>query len=121
MFNKKDEPPDNEKPIENDLYSKDADQTRFLRMAFTLAMTVVIGLFLLEFFHGQQKAMLFTPEIVHILVNGLALAFFGLGTYIYGKSVGANEALAKMAGVGNGNGNQKQEQTQQGAQQTPKN
>ena len=84
--------------------SKDADQTRFLRMAFALAMTVVIGLFCLEFFHKEEKAMLFTPEIVHILVNGLALAFFGLGTYIYGKSVGANEALAKMAGGGNGNG-----------------
>ena len=86
-----------------DNFSKDADQTRFLRMAFTLAFITIVGLFLLEFWHPADEAMLFTPEIVHILVNGMAIGFFGLGAYIYGKNVGANEALAKMAGGRNGN------------------
>ena len=85
-----------------DNFSKDADQTRFLRMAFTLAFITIVGLFLLEFWHPADEAMLFTPEIVHILVNGMAIGFFGLGAYIYGKNVGANEALAKMAGGRNG-------------------
>lgn len=86
-------------------YSRDADQTRFLWMAFGLSMTMLVGLFVLEFFHKPMKdeVILFTPEIVHILVNGIGIAFFGLGTFIYGKNVGANEVLAKMAGGGNGN------------------
>ena len=90
-------------------YSKDADQTRFLRMAFTLAMITIVGLFLLEFFHpagAEHTPVFFTSEITHILINGIAIAFFGLGTYIYGKSVGAADAMLKMAGNGNGgNGN----------------
>ena len=111
IFQKKNTAPDDN---DNDNFSKDADQTRFLRMAFTLAFITITGLFALEFWHPADQAMLFTPEIVHILVNGMAIGFFGLGAYIYGKNVGANEALAKMAGGrnGNGNGNQ-QKQTPQ--------
>ena len=90
-------------------YSRDRDQTRYLWMAWGLSMTLIVGLFVLEFFHSPMKGevVLFTPEIVHILVNGIGIAFFGLGTFIYGKNAGANEVLAKMAG--GGNGNQKQE------------
>ena len=108
-----------EKEKENDStdYSKEADQSRFLIMAFCICMTVVLGLFALEFWHQGEKAMLFTPEIVHILVNGLALSFFGLGTYIYGKSVGANEAIAKMVGQ-NGNGGQANGQNTKETKQT---
>ena len=94
-----------EEPTVDNNYSRDADQTRFLWMAFALSMTLIIGLFVLELVHKPLKdeVTLFTPEIVHILVNGIGIAFFGLGTFIYGKNVGANEVLAKMAGGGNGN------------------
>ena len=103
ILNKKKEPVDQY----ND-YSKDADQTRFLWMAFSLAMITIVGLFLLEFFHPAGKdhtPVFFTSEITHILINGIAIAFFGLGTYIYGKSVGAADAMLKMAGNGNGGNN----------------
>lgn len=104
------------KPIHanGDDYSKDADQTRFLRMAFTLALVTIVGLFALEISHHIKPgtSMLFTPEIVHILVNGLAIGFIGLGAYIYGKNAGTNEALARMAGGGmNGKEQPKQNQT----------
>ena len=84
-------------------YSKDADQTRYIWMAFSLAQTTLIGLFCLEFFHPVDSPIFFTAEINHILVNGLGIGFLGIGAYIFGKNVGANEALAKMAGGRNGN------------------
>lgn len=94
-------------------YSRDADQTRYIWMAFSLAQTTIIGLFCLEFFHPVDSPVFFTAEINHILVNGLGIGFLGIGAYIFGKNVGANEALAKMAGGGNGNHqNQKHEEKQ---------
>ena len=87
---------------EDGQYSRDADQTRFIWMAFSLAQTTLIGLFCLEFFHPVDSPVFFTAEINHILVNGLGIGFLGIGAYIFGKNVGANEALAKMAGGGNG-------------------
>ena len=92
---------------DDDQYSKDADQTRFLWMAFILALVTLGGLFVLEFFHPVDSPIFFTPEINHILVNGCLIGFFSLGAYIYGKNQGMNEALAKMAGGGIG---QQQEQ-----------
>lgn len=94
---------------DDDQYSRDADQTRYIWMAFSLAQTTIIGLFCLEFFHPVDSPVFFTAEINHILVNGLGIGFLGIGAYIFGKNVGANEALAKMAGGGNGNPNKTQE------------
>ena len=100
LLNKKPAEPQQE---QDNPYSKDKDQTRFLRMAFTLALTTLLGLFLLEYFHPVDSPVFFTAEINHILINGLLIGFISLGAFVYGKQAGMNEALAKMAGGGNGN------------------
>ena len=96
-----------EKTPEEHQYSREADQTRYLYLMFILAFTTLLGLFGLEFFHpsdATKPILFFTPEIIHIIVNGLLLGFTGIGSYIYGKAAGQNETLAKMMGQNGGNG-----------------
>lgn len=104
IFKKKNNEPD-------DYFSKDADQTRYLYMAFILAMSTIIGLFALELSPSTTPPDIFTPEINHILVNGILIGFIGIGAYLYGKQSGASEALAKIAGGGNGEKKQENQQS----------
>ena len=101
IFNKK------EKTAEEHQWSREADQTRFLYLMFILAIITLLGLFGLEIWHpndGDKTILFFTPEITHIIVNGVLLGFIGLGSYIYGKAAGANEAISKLVGQNGGNG-----------------
>ena len=100
IFKKKNN--DNEK---QDMYAREVDQTRYLVFMFILAMTAVLSFVGMEIFlTDDHKMQIFTPEITHIVVNALLIGFVGTGSFVYGKSAGANEALAKMMGQ-NGGGN----------------
>ena len=80
---------DNEKNNEN--FSRDADQTRYIFLIGIISGVTLIGLFTLEIFSmfiKDHKAFLFTPEIVHTLlpltIGGLAT----VGGFLFGRGVG---------------------------------
>lgn len=84
-------------------YSRDADQTRYLLLVGIISGGTLIGLFTLEIlsiFGHVKEAFIFTPEIVHTLlpltVGGLA----GIGGFLYGRESGKRMTM-------NGEGNPK--------------
>ena len=85
-------------------FSRDADQTRYIYIAGALAMTTVIGLFVLEaiaMFKFRMvdsaggiltyKAFIFTPEIVHTIMPITISALTGVGGFLFGREVGKQQ------------------------------
>ena len=103
---------DNEKKEEN--FSRDADQTRYIYLVGMIALTALVGLFILEIF-GMIKYTLatkgsngyvpfiFTPEIVHTIIPVTMGTIGVVGGFLFGRSVGQQ----KTDGDQKANGGQK--------------
>ena len=88
---------DNEKNDEN--YSRDADQTRYIFLIGIIALVALVGLFTLETFSIIKYTMLtdasngyvpiiFTPEIVHTLLPITIGTITAVGGFLFGRAVG---------------------------------
>ena len=88
---------DNEKNDEN--YSRDADQTRYIYLIGIIALLALVGLFTLETFSIIKYTMLtnasngyvpiiFTPEIVHTLLPITIGTIGAVGGFLFGRAVG---------------------------------
>jgi spore maturation protein SpmA len=80
---------DNEKNDEN--YSRDADQTRYIFLIGIIAGVTLLGLFILEIismFISDHKAFVFTPEIVHTLIPVTIGGLSAVGGFLFGRGVG---------------------------------
>ena len=88
---------DNEKNDEN--FSRDADQTRYIYLIGLIAITALVGLFGLEFValmkftmadnpSNGYTAFIFTPEIVHTLLPITIGTIGAVGGFLFGRAVG---------------------------------
>ena len=88
---------DNEKNDEN--FSRDADQTRYIFLIGLIAIIALVGLFALETFSIIKYTMLtnasngyvpiiFTPEIVHTLLPITIGTIGAVGGFLFGRAVG---------------------------------
>ena len=77
-----------------DNFSKDADQTRFIKYAFIAAMVLIGVLTAIEILAMLLKTdtmLIFTGELTHQLVTILVAGFVGSGAYLWGKKNGNEE------------------------------
>lgn len=80
-------------------YSRDADQTRYIWIIGGISCLTLILLFALELFFifsDAESALIFTPEIVHTLIPVTIGGLSAVGGFIFGKGVG--ERNAKQGG-----------------------
>ena len=92
---------DNEKNDEN--FSRDADQTRYIYLVGLIAMTSLIGLFSLEFLamikyivnvksSNGYTPVIFTPEIVHTIIPVTIGTIGVVAGFLFGRAVGEQKA-----------------------------
>ena len=92
-------------------YSKDADQSRYIKSVVALCFLVVIGIFAIEilaFFVPRENAFLMTAELIHTLLNLTIPILTGIGGFLWGKSKAAEEA-AKLKEQLNGHNQEKKQ------------
>ena len=89
-------------PEEQENYSRDADQTRFVMLAGILAIGTVVIWFILEMAAmimfkviatGEEakstyQPFIFTSEIVHALIPVTVGILMGIGGFLFGREVG---------------------------------
>ena len=92
-------------------YSRDADQTRYLIIVGIIAGGTLVGLFALEIiaiFVDVETAFVFTPEIVHTLIPVTVGGLSALGGFLYGREAG------KRMMTGNGTSTTNPQETDKG-------
>ena len=86
---------------ENQQYSRDADQTRYIYIVGGIAFFTLLLLFILEImyiFGKLQNAVIFTPEIVHTLIPVTVGGLSAIGGFLFGRGVGEKQATKKLQG-----------------------
>ena len=82
--------------MSNTDYSRDADQTRYIRYFFYLCCGIMAMLGIIEIVNilvpSETGFKIFSNELNHVLVNGSLLGFVGIGAYVFGKNQGLAEA-----------------------------
>lgn len=80
----------------NDNFSKDADQTRYIKYLARLCggvLGILFGVEVLAMVLMDSKSlMVFTNELNHVLINASLMGFVGSGAYLWGKAAGEREA-----------------------------